>query len=154
VAGKVAALLDRAAPRDLFDVATLADHGAAGDLDRLRRATVLLGSFQPTDFRRRLELAYIDDVSDREIRRTLWPTLRRDFQPTVDQLKASAEPLLREVLTLGDQEKAYLHALYEERRFDPLPMFVGADANKDLPRHPVAAWRLQQLERSPGIPEV
>lgn len=144
VAGKVAALLDRAAPRDLFDVATLADHGAAGDLDRLRRATILLGSFQPTDLCQRLESAYIAGVSDRDVRRTLWPTLRRDFRPTVDQLEASAERLLREVLTLGDQEKTYLRAFYEQRRFDPVSMFEGTDANEDLPRHPMAAWPLQQ----------
>lgn len=154
VAGKVAALLDRAAPRDLFDVATLADHGAAGDADRLRRATVLLGSFQPTDFRQRLKLAHVDDVSDRDIRRALWPTLRRELRPTIDELKVSAESLLREVLTLGDQEKAYLRAFYEQTRFDPLPMFDGTGANEDLPRHPMAAWRFQQLERSPGSPEI
>ena len=154
VAGKVAALLDRAAPRDLFDVATLADHGATGDLDRLRRATTLLGTFHTNDFRRRLERAYIDEVGDRELRNALWPTLRRDFRPTVDQLKASAEPLLRDVLSLGDRESAYLTTFYEARRFDPLPLFDGTGATVDLPSHPMAAWRLQQLERSPSSGEM
>ena len=154
VAGKVAALLDRAAPRDLFDVATLVDHGAIGDLDRLRRATTLLGTFQTSDFRRRIERAYIDDVGDRELRNALWQTLRRDLRPTVDQLKASAEPLLRDVLSLGDRENAYLATFYEARRFDPLPLFDGTGAAADLPRHPMAAWRLQQLERSLSSGEV
>lgn len=150
VAGKVAALLDRAAPRDLFDVATLVDHGATGDLDRLRRATTLIGSFQASDFRRRTEQAPIDHVGDRELRSTLWPTLRRDIRPTFDQLRTSAEPLLRDVLSLGDRENAYLGTFYEARRFDPLPLFDGTGATADLPRHPMAAWRLDQIERTSG----
>jgi len=139
---------------ELFDVATLVDHGATGDLDRLRRATTLLGTFQTSDFRRRIGRAYIDDVGDRELRNALWQTLRRDLRPTVDQLKASAEPLLRDVLSLGDRENAYLATFYETRRFDPLPLFDGTGAAADLPRHPMAAWRLQQLERSRSSGEV
>lgn len=154
VAGKVAALLDRAAPRDLFDVATLADHGATGDLDRLRRAITLLGTFHTSDFRQRLQRAYIDDVGDRELRNALWPTLRRDLRPTVDQLKASAEPFLRDLLSLGDRENSYLDTFYEVRRFDPLPLFDGTGPAVDLPRHPMAAWRLQQLKGSPSSGEV
>jgi len=146
VAGKFAALLDRGAPRDLFDVATLADLGAAGDPDRLRRATVLLGSFQPPDLRQRLKSPLSPDISLREVRQTLWPTLRRGDQPTVDQLNASAEPLLREVLTLDERENAYLEAFYEQRRFDPMSLFEGTDARPDLPSHPMAQWRLQALE--------
>jgi len=146
VAGKLAALLGRAAPRDLIDTATLAQHGAMGDHDRLRAATILLGSFRPDDFRQRLERPHVGDIEEREIRNVLWPTLRRDARPTLDQLRKACEPVLREILTLGDRERAYLDEFYERRRFDPLPLFDGLDANPDLPQHPMAAWRLREGE--------
>jgi len=147
VAGKLAALLDRAAPRDLFDVATLSDHGAMGDPDRLRPATVLLGSFHTDDFRARLDRPHIADIGEREVRSALWPTLRKDLRPSVDELRASAEPALRQILTLGDRERRYLESFYEEHRFDPLPLFEGTEAEEDLPRHPMGARRIQQLGR-------
>lgn len=147
VAGKLAALLDRAAPRDLFDVATLANKGALGNPEKLRPAAVLLGSFHTEDFRERLERAHVGVISERDVRNALWPTLRRDVRPTLRELRKSAEPALREILSLSDRERAYLDAFYGERRFDPLPLFEGTDPSADLPQHPMAAWRLQQLTR-------
>lgn len=148
VAGKLAALLGRAAPRDLFDTATLVEHGAMGDHDRLRAAAILLGSFRPDDFRERLARPHIGEIEEREIRNVLWPTLRKDMRPTLDQLRKACEPALQEILTLGEKESVFLNEFYERHRFDPLPLFDGLDANPDLSRHPMAAWRLQQRGKS------
>lgn len=149
VAGKLAALLGRAAPRDLFDVATLAEHGAMGDRDRLRAASVLLGTFRPDDFRERLARPHVGEISEREIRNVLWPTLRKDLRPTLGELRNACEPALREILALGEKESRYLDEYCDRDLFDPTPLFEGLDANPNLPRHPMAAWRLQQRKRPP-----
>lgn len=148
VAGKLAALLGRAAPRDLFDVATLAEHGAMGDRDRLRAASVLLGSFRRDDFRERLAQPHVGEISEREIKNILWPTLRKDLRPALDELRSACEPALSEILTLGEKESHYLEEFYDRDLFHPMPLFEGMDANPDLPRHPMAAWRLQQRPKS------
>jgi hypothetical protein len=140
-------MLDRAAPRDLFDVATLSHHGAMGEPDRLRAATVLLGSFRTEDFRARLDRPHIADIGEREVRSALWPSLRKDLRPSVEDLRASAEPALGEILALGDPERRYLHSFYEDHRFHPLPLFEGTEAEEDLPQHPMGARRMKQLER-------
>lgn len=146
VAGKVVALLGRASPRDLCDVADLAEWDAMGHLDRVRSAVVLLGSFQAGDFRDRLRQPAVGELREREIRSALWPTLRRDRRPALEELRAVAEPVLDRMLTLGETHVRYLERFYAQGSFDPLPLFDEMDANPDLPRHPVAAWRLRQRD--------
>lgn len=143
-AGKVVALLDRVAPRDLFDVATLSQHGSIGEAERLTAATMLLGSFHAEDFRERLKRSHLAELGEREIRNALWPTLRRDMRPTLDQLSKSCESTLADLLAIGQRERQYLDDFYEGNHFDPLHLFEGLDANPQLPRHPMAAWRLRQ----------
>jgi hypothetical protein len=147
VAGKLAALLDRAAPRDLFDIAALAGHKALGNIERIRGATVLLGSFHVEDFRERLAQPLVSGIEEREIRRVLWPTLRKDVRPTLEQLRKSCEPVVREILALGENEQRYLEEFYVRRRFDPLLLFTEGQANPELAQHPMGAWRLQQGAR-------
>lgn len=150
VAGKLAALLDRAAPRDLFDMAELARHGAMGNADRLRRATILLGSFQTDDLRARLARPHLEGIGERDIRNHLWPTLRRGLRPTFVDLSNEVEPALADILSLTEREERYLEAFYEEGRFDPASLFEGLDANPTLRQHPMAAWRLQRRREGDG----
>jgi hypothetical protein len=127
-------------------VATLSDTVPFGEPDRLRATTVLLG-FRTEDFRARLDRSHIADIGEREVRSVLRPSLRKDLRPSVEELRASAELALGEILALGDRERRYLHSFYGEHRFDPLPLFEGTDAEEDLPRHPMGAQQMEQLER-------
>ncbi|MGH2372341.1 MAG: nucleotidyl transferase AbiEii/AbiGii toxin family protein [bacterium] len=84
-AGKVAALLDRAQPRDLFDVAQLVSQQARLDQRALREVSLFylgMGLEDP----RRLGLAHVLELSDRAIRLRLSPLMRRDEQPSRETL--------------------------------------------------------------------
>lgn len=150
VVGKVAALLDRAAPRDLFDLAELSKHGAMGDPDRLRAATTLLSSFHVDDFRARLAQQHLEAIAEVAIRSQLWPTPRRDLRPSFEELSEAVGPVLGEVLSLTKREERYLDAFYEERRYDPATLFQGLEADPNLARHPMAAWRLRRRPEGEG----
>ncbi|MGH7597533.1 MAG: nucleotidyl transferase AbiEii/AbiGii toxin family protein [bacterium] len=71
-AGKINALLDRAAARDLYDVYTLSVSTAKYDATRLRKALILFGLTRKDDFRKTNFIA-IDQISQRMVEEQLNP---------------------------------------------------------------------------------
>ncbi len=141
--GKLLALLDRAAPRDAWDVARLP--GLAGDLLRSRRfragflamATVLdhpVHTYTWERFRSRL--------SDRIIRDQLLPMLARGATPTAEILAEHAWSVVAPLVDLSTDELEFAQAVQHgelrlELLHDPYALL--------LERHPAIAWKLQNV---------
>lgn len=144
VAGKVAALLDRAAPRDLFDMAELARHGAMGDPDRLRAATILLGSFHVDDFRARLARKHLEGIAEGVICSQLWPTLRRDLRPSFEELRRGSRTGPGGDPVADEARGALPGDVLREASIRSRDLFDGLEADPNLAQHPMAAWRLRR----------
>ena len=151
VAGKLAALVDRAAGRDLFDAHQLLTHL---DLDsrRLRLAFVVAGAQSHRD----LAGLSKDDVSaePRELRHRLLPLLRRGHVPEVHGIDAWIERLVGEtraamaaVLPLREDEQAFLTALHERGEIRPDLITSDETLRARIASHPGLLWKAVNVRK-------
>lgn len=109
-AGKVSALLDRAHPRDLYDVAQILGITGAFRHDRARPVALFYLALSSDDPRPR-GLSNMLTITDQNIRRYLYPLLRRGEVPSKDSLLTIVTPHLKTLLDLSKQEEAFFDAV-------------------------------------------
>lgn len=139
-AGKVAALLDRAHPRDLFDAAQLVSQHDRFDQRALREVALFylgMGREDP----RRLGLTHMLGISDRAIRLRLCPLLRRDEQPSREILLKTVTPHLEVLLRLSEREEAFFDAI-GRGELRPDLIFTQLVVQERAASSPAMQWKL------------
>jgi hypothetical protein len=150
LAGKILALLDRSAPRDLFDIARLPPrlHKVLGDA-RSRKIFIALAGTLPHPLTR-YGRARFDRLTQRDVEQHLYPLLRQTDRPTAAQLRAQAWAIVAPWLTLSDNEKAYVECL-QHGDFKPELLFrQDRRMIERLQRHPALLWKLQNARLHAG----
>jgi Nucleotidyl transferase AbiEii toxin, Type IV TA system len=142
---KVKALVERAQPRDVFDVSVL--NGQIGRLDfkTLKRSAIFYCALElESDFRKMSFAVMLGHLDERRVKNVLRPTLARDYHLDLKQLRESTESLVRRILETDGVESEFLDAFYSGRY---LPQLLFPD-NESLKHRPGAAWRMRQLRVS------
>jgi predicted nucleotidyltransferase component of viral defense system len=153
-AGKLAALFDRSASRDLFDVVELLRRGQL-DHERLRLAFVVYGGASRRDWR---TLSVEDVTADpREVDRSLLPMLRADLVPRpsglsqwVESLVAECRRRLEAVLPFAENELEFLMRLNREGRICPELLTAESGLHDIVARHPALLWKAQNVRAHVG----
>lgn len=151
LAGKLLALVDRGAPRDLYDAAGLAQGRWAHDAGLLRRLFVVLSGgldrALPT-----YALPHRPTVSQAEIDEALTPVLRGDEHPSREALTETMAPMMTALATLSDSEKEYAERI-QWGEFQP-ELVVGDEPEllERVRRHPMLLWKAEngRKRRRPG----
>ena len=150
-AGKLAALYDRGASRDLFD-AGLIPHIPGLDPSRLRTAFVVYGAKARTDWRSVCESEPTVDIV--ELSRQLMPSLPRhvrDATPSdtayLDTLTARADPAMRMVLPFTTAEQAFLDHILDHGHIDPGLLTGDRALQKRIEINPWLAWKTINVRR-------
>lgn len=147
-AGKLCALLDRLAPRDLFDAVRLPELASAvwGGA-RLRAVFVALAGTLPHPVhsygRERLERA-----SDADIAEQLYPMLSPEIEaPDGAALRNAAWAVLEPLLTLTEAEREFTDRLQlGDLRPELLSPDDGDFADR-VARHPALRWKAENAAR-------
>jgi predicted nucleotidyltransferase component of viral defense system len=139
---KLKALIERAQPRDLFDASILKRRIGKLDFANLKRATIFYSALElESDFRKVDFAATLGRLDERRARNALRPTLARDFDLDVKQLKDSALWLVSRILKTSRVEDEFLDGFYSGE-YRPELLFPE---NESLKHHPGAEWRIRQL---------
>jgi len=151
LAGKLLALVDRGAPRDLYDAAGLGAGRWPHDRARLRRLFVILsaGLDRPLPT---YEMPHRGSLSHAELEEALVPVLRGGERPQREILTAAVAPVMTALATLSDAEKAYVERI-QWGEFQP--ELVAGDEPELLARvrrHPMLLWKTEngRRRRRPG----
>ena len=153
VAGKLVALLDRAAARDLFDVAQLAEK-AGLDTAKLRTAFVVYGAASRRDWRT-VNLSNLPgDTVD--VRNYLLPLLRGSAvddttMTDVTTLRQRALPLLERVLPLTPAEIQFLDDINDRGVIDPDLLTVHDTLADRIRICPALLWKAQNVRQYKGL---
>ena len=144
-ASKVKAMIERAAPRDLFDVYQLAAEGPLSDLRR-RLATVFLGTLD--DDPRDLTIESVSWPSWRDLKQSLHPFLKGGFGLQLKDMRARIDPLIQSLLAWDNRQRDFLGALMAgsvegDLLFPDLPKV--AEAVNALP---ALQWKVANLEKN------
>ncbi|MCJ7628045.1 MAG: nucleotidyl transferase AbiEii/AbiGii toxin family protein, partial [Longimicrobiales bacterium] len=147
VSGKLCALLDRGAPRDLYDASHLpAVAGSAWGSTRLRSLFVALAgtlnhpvhTYGPDRWQR---------VTDLVVQQQLHPTLAHRERPLAAELQEAARAVVEPLLLLTAAEREYTDCLQEGDLFPDLLFPDDQELAGRLARHPGLLWKARNARR-------
>jgi len=149
MAGKLLALVDRTAARDVYDVASFCSDPPTYHPGLLRSLFISLSGILPRALTA-YGLQLLDAFSWRELESQLAPFLRQGERPEMETLKTRVAVLLSDLLSLTGDEQAYVERL---QRGEFSPELVTHDHRDLLPRlrsHPALLWKVQNAQKRPS----
>jgi len=154
-AGKLAALLTRDSPRDLFDAHRLLTQTKL-DPEHLRLAFTVYGGMRRKDWR---EVSVGDiQLSITDVRDRLLPMLRRDHLSAAGDISAWAENLAEEcrqamsvVLPLRENEIEFLDHLCDNGEINPELLTEDPALVNRISRQPMLQWKALNVRKHKGI---
>jgi len=147
-AAKIAALLTRAAARDLYDVHNMVAHSLFDErqMEMLRKCAVFYSAVSAESVPAAMDFSKIDALTEREIRTRLVPMLRRKEPFDFGTARDAVKNYLAELLALSSNEKQFLDS-FRNGEYRPELLFVGAELER-IRDHPMVAWKMRNYERS------
>lgn len=146
---KIKALLDRAAPRDLYDVDNMIRYGLFhGDEERdmLRKCAIFymaVGNKEPPEI---INLDVVDEITWYRIKTDLIPVKRKREKFNLDETKQRVKDYLDDTMHLTDSEICFLQE-FREKKYHPEFLFDNSEIKNRLKKHPMALWKIQDIGR-------
>lgn len=140
LATKIIALLARQTARDLYDVDKLYQVSKAGlEQPTLRICTIFYGVVNRVDFREMSDDA-VALITEREVKRTLLPLLRRDSDFDLGESQQRVRKFLTALLKVNGKQRQFVDAFYSGK-YIPELLFESKVFSRDLSAHPMVQWK-------------
>jgi len=144
-AGKILALVDRLAPRDLYDIYILLREKVKLNKILLKKIFIFFGCLSRNDFRE-YHLNDIEKITEKDIKRKLLPLLRKDEKLKADDMIKIVRPFLRkEVFNFTSEEFEYIDRFFKGD-FKPEILFGKLLNSINLKKHPMVIWKQRHLK--------
>ena len=143
-AGKMLALMDRLAPRDLYDIYTLQQERVKLDKTLLRKIFIFFGCLSRRDFRE-YHPNDIEGITEQDIKRKLLPLLRKDERLKADDMIQVVRPFLKKIFDFTSGELEYINKFFEAD-FRPEILFGNLLDSTNLEKHPMVIWKQRHLK--------
>lgn len=144
---KIKALLDRAAPRDLYDVDNMIKYGLFHGRDErnaLRKCAVFYMAVGNKETPERVNIEAVDEITWYRIKTDLLPVKRKKDKFDLDETKQRVKGYLTETMQLSDSENRFLRE-FCERKYYPEYLFEDQEVVNRLRKHPMALWKTQDI---------
>lgn len=140
-ASKVVALLERAAPRDLFDTVSMIDAQLFKDQrDLLKKCVVFYKSISDKNSEKPFDTVEVESVSFMEVKRRLLQVISRKNRFDLKTSKEKVIHFIQSLMILTENEKEYLR-LVNEKDYRPELLFEDLEIVNRLKTHPMALWK-------------
>ena len=141
---KIVALINRNAPRDLYDVHSMIRTSLVpvANQDMLRKCVVFYAAIGSGSTPLGFSVGEIADTSPMRIRTDLVPVLRRGERFDVAAAEATAKDYLRQLLNLTDRERQFLH-FFAQKQYRPELLFDDSETLARIANHPMAIWKCE-----------
>ena len=149
-AGKIKALMDRSAPRDLYDVFKLSQPDNQLDLSKLKKNVVLFGITCDDDWREK-DFKTIDKIDQRTVDEQLVPMLRAGDLIDLDPMKNTVKQFLSNLTAYNHDELRFMARFLDEGVYEPGLLFDNKEQAKRLEKHPAVLWKLQNHRQFLGL---
>lgn len=148
LAGKVLALLDRSAPRDVYDVAAVGGGRLPYDPGLFRPLFVALSGVLDRPVTS-YPVPYRATLGQVELEEALAPVLRLGERPHLAGLAKSITPFLSELVTLSDDERKYVEDIQWGEFHPELVVKHYPDLLQRVQQHPSLLWKIENSRRRP-----
>jgi predicted nucleotidyltransferase component of viral defense system len=143
-AGKIAALMSRAAARDLYDIYRMVKDDVIPEqhLPLLKSAAIFYVSFADDERDWDFDFKKVSQISQRRIRTELLPVLRTGDSFELNLAINTVMDFLSEHIGETNNVKDYLEA-FQNGMFRPELLFDDTEILGRIMNHPMVAWRLR-----------
>ena len=144
-AGKIVALSDRAAARDLYDLYNMIHFELfeKSDLNMLRKCVVFYLAIVG-DATHELNFSKLDTMSARVIKTDLYPMIRNTERFDFVSAKDRVSRFLIELFAQSDKDVQFLQR-FLDGYYEPQLLVEDNSIISRVENHPMAIWRLQQI---------
>ena len=141
-ASKIVALLNRAAPRDLFDLSNMLRFGLFDESEQemLRKCIVFYSAIGSEETPTVFTFDSIASITQNQIKTDLLPVLRNGAFFDVADAQKECIAYLEQLLVLSKEEKIFLDS-FRARQYRPQELFTGGDILTRIAEHPMAIWK-------------
>ena len=141
--GKIKALIERCAPRDLYDVQNMLKHHVIDETqqDLLRKIIVFylaLGGREKVEFS--FNFNNINSLKYNQIRANLTPVLKKTERFDFENAKTTVKAYLTRLMVLTDSEKLFIEN-FNKGVYQPELLFEDNAIIERIKEHPMAVWR-------------
>ena len=141
-AAKTVALLNRSAPRDLYDISNMIKYGIVDvSQEELFRKCVIfysaIASDKPIDL---FNCDVIDNISNHKVKTDLIPVISRDEHFNLDEAKLQVENYLSRILTPDSDDLSFLEE-FSQGNYAPELLFDDEETLTQIKNHPMAIWK-------------
>ena len=145
--GKINALLNRAAARDLYDTTNMIRFGIfdASKREMLRKCVVFYAAISAkdkTDVNKTFNTQAIDAITQRKIKTDLRPVIKRKDDFELEPAKKLVKEYMVALMTLTKEEKEFLNK-FEIGDYIPELLFEDKEILNRISHHPMAIWKTQ-----------
>lgn len=141
-ASKIVALMNRAAPRDLYDLYNMLSFGLFDESEQelLRKCVVFYSAIGSEETPTSFSFDSIRAITQNQIKTDLLPVLRSGIFFDVKSAQDECVDYLAELLTLNEQDQEFL-LLFKGKQYRPELLFGNSDILSRISRHPMALWK-------------
>ena len=144
---KIKALIERAAPRDMYDVNRMIQNQLFKDdqMDLLRKIVVFYlavgGKNKPE---KEYSFERIQNIKFPQIRSTLIPVLKKTEKFDFEEAKTNVISFLSKLLILGDAENNFIDS-FNQGEYKPELLFDNGEIIERIKEHPMALWKMNEI---------
>ena len=144
---KIKALVERAAPRDLYDINRMIKENIFKDdqMDMLRKIVVFYlavgGKEKPKNG---YSFEKIQNIRFPQIRSALIPVLKKSERFDFEEAKANVISFLSKLLIMGESENNFIN-LFNQGEYKPEVLFDDPEIIDRIKEHPMALWKMNEI---------
>jgi len=142
---KIAALIDRSKPRDLYDCLYILENNKCFNSEKIKKAVVFYISLDGIFNIDNLLFEKIRTINVKDIKTELTPVLKKGEKFNLDENSNNVILYLSNLLVLNQEEKEYLR-LFANGKYEPSLLFDEIAAN-NANNHPMAKWKINNIKK-------
>lgn len=148
---KIVALLNRAAPRDLYDIHTMMEYGLFDESQEpmLKKCVMFYSAIGSDSVPDRFHFEQIASVSQQRVKTDLIPVLRRGTWFDAQQAHEQVIAYLEKLLTPDERELSFWTS-FGKQEYRPELLFQDADILSRIGQHPMALWKCSDKQNKPA----
>ena len=147
---KIKALIERTAPRDLYDIHNMLKYNIIhpDETDRLRKIILFYltvgGSDNPSTS---YNFKSIDNLTFVQIRSSLLPVLKKSKRFDFESAKVEVKEFLLKLMKFTEEEKSFIEN-FNNNLYRPELLFEDAEIVRRIKNHPMAIWKIRNNSTS------
>lgn len=144
-ASKIVALINRAAPRDLFDLNNMLKLGLFDESEQelLRKCVVFYSAIGTEDTPTSFSFDSVLSIRQNQIKTDLLPVLRNSTFFDAKAAEDTCVGFLKELLTLTEQETDFLRT-FKAKQYRPELLFSDCAILDRVSEHPMVLWKCER----------